>query len=57
MGRVIPLLPPLALVLLVIGASADAIVRFANWDVLLRGLPLLAIAVAYVWVGRRNPAR
>lgn len=56
MGRLVPLLPPLALLLLVVAASVDGIARFDDYASLLRCLPLLVIGVAYVAVGRRKRA-
>jgi len=57
MGRLVPLLPPLALLLLIVAASADGIVRFDDNASLVRSLPLIALGVAYVSIGRRTRAR
>lgn len=53
MRRITPLLPPTALVVVAIGAVADGVGRCLP-AVLVAALSLLALAAAYVAVGRRQ---
>lgn len=57
MGRIVPLLPPLAVIALVIGASADGWLRHDDLRIGLAGLPLLVICAVYVRFGKRAASR